>query len=103
MWFGSIRALPYLIERVPIGSNTPILPSQLFFLCKRVPEDCQPPLLTVHHTNWMSAEDSPDSDKEVVGKLDLAPSDSKFPHLGSMQCGRARKNHMWVYPLRATL
>ena len=51
--------LPYLTDGVPIGSDTPILPYNCFPL-QAVPDDYQPPLLTVHHTNWMSAEESPE-------------------------------------------
>jgi hypothetical protein len=80
------------------------------------PEDYQPPLLTVHHTNWMSAEESPDIVQELIdrevaagwvqafsgtlaeaqsflesglGKLGLALSDSRPPQLvlDSTICG----------------
>ena len=121
---------PYLIDGVPIGTDTPILPSN-YFPEQPIPDDFDPPLLTVHHTNWMSAEESPDVvmpliQKEVdegwvskfdgtleeaqsffvhglaVGKLGLAISDSRPPRLvlDSTVCG---VNPQCVMPEKATL
>ena len=121
---------PYLISGVPIGSDTPIVPSQCFPL-QPTPDDYQPPLLTVHHTNWASAEDEPEIvqdliDKEIaagwvqcfdgtideareffphglaVGKLGLALSDTRPPRLvlDSTVCG---VNPQCVMPERTTL
>ena len=81
---------PYLLEGVPIGSDVPIAPSNCFPL-QPTPEDYQPPLLSVHHTNWASAEESPEVvqtliDKEVdagwVQKFHgtLAEAQSHFEH-----------------------
>lgn len=58
---------PYLIEGVSIGTDTPILPSNCFPK-QDPPEDYQPPLLTVHHTDWMSAEESPEIVQELIDK-----------------------------------
>ena len=99
----------YLIEGVPLGIHEEISPSQCFPL-QTISSDVDPPLLTVHHTNWSSAEDDPDTvialiQKEVdagwvehfpgtleeaqqyfehgiaVGKLGLALSDTRPPRL----------------------
>ena len=100
---------PYLIEGVPLGIHENITPSGCFPLQAQEAE-FDPPLLTVHHTNWSSAEDDPTTvqeliDKEVaagwveifpgsleeaqqffehglaIGKLGLALSDSRPPRL----------------------
>lgn len=100
---------PYLIEGVPLGIHEEITPSGCFPLQAQDAE-FDPPLLTVHHTNWSSAEDDPATvqeliDKEVnagwvdiflgslaeaqqffehglaIGKLGLALSDSRPPRL----------------------
>lgn len=121
---------PYLIEGVPIGTDVPIVPSNCFPL-QSVPDDYQPPLLSVHHTNWSSAEESPDIvqsliDKEVdagwvqrfpgtledaqvhfehglaVGKLGLALSDSRPPRL-VLDSTICGVNPQCVMPERTTL
>ena len=43
-----VAIFPYLLDGVPIGSDVPITPSHCFPL-QPVPEDYQPPLLSVHH------------------------------------------------------
>ena len=99
----------YLIEGVPLGIHEEISPSRCFPL-QTLSSDVDPPLLTVHHTNWSSAEDDPETvtaliQKEVeagwveyfpgtleeaqqyfehgiaVGKLGLALSDTRPPRL----------------------
>ena len=99
----------YLIEGVPLGIHEAITPSGCFPL-QTQESDFDPPLLTVHHTNWSSADEDPSIvqeliDKEVaagwveifpgsledaqqffahglaVGKLGLALSDSRPPRL----------------------
>ena len=100
---------PYLINGVPLGINESITPSGCFPLNQ--PEaPFEPPLLSLHHTNWQSAEDEPTIvqeliDKEIdagwvsefqgtiedaqaffpdglaIGKLGLALSDSRPPRL----------------------
>ena len=100
---------PYLIAGVPLGINESIIPSKCFPLNQaEVPFEA--PLLSLHHTNWQSAEDEPQIvqeliDKEVtagwvsvfdgtveeaqqyfqddlaIGKLGLAISDSRPPRL----------------------
>ena len=99
----------YLIAGVPLGIDEDITPSRCFPMHQTdTPYD--PPLLSVHHTNWQSAEDDPATvqeliDKEVdagwvakfdgtledaqthfqhglaLGKLGLALSDSRPPRL----------------------
>ena len=100
---------PYLIQGVPLGINEQITPSGCFPLHQPEPL-FEPPLLSLHHTNWQSAEDEPDIvqdliNKEVeagwvscfegsieeaqtffsgglaIGKLGLALSDSRPPRL----------------------
>ena len=58
---------PYLISGVPLGINEDILPSKCFPLH---PTDTlhDPPLLSVHHTNWQSAEDDPTTVQELINK-----------------------------------
>ena len=99
----------YLIEGVPLGIHEEITPSSCFPLQTQETE-LDPPLLTVHHTNWSSADEDPSTvqeliDKEVaagwveifpgsledaqqffehglaIGKLGLALSDSRPPRL----------------------
>ena len=99
---------PYLIEGVPLGIEE-IQPSHCFpTQVSDIP--FEPPLLSVHHTNWQSAEDEPSivmeliqkeidagwvvpfkgtmedaqvffQDGLAVGKLGLAVSDSRPPRL----------------------
>ena len=121
---------PYLLEGVPIGSGVAIEPSNCFPL-QPVPEDYQPPLLSVHHTTWASAEEAPDIvqtliDKEVdagwvqkfpgtleeaqrhfqhglaVGKLGLALSDTRPPRL-VLDSTVCGVNPQCVMPERTTL
>ena len=99
----------YLINGVPLGIDEDILPSKCFPI-NQSEAAYEPPLLSVHHTNWQSAEDDPSTvqaliDKEVdagwvsrfdgsledaqaffqhglaVGKLGLALSDTHPPRL----------------------
>ena len=58
---------PFLISGVPLGINEDILPSKCFPLNPTdTPYD--PPLLSVHHTNWQSAEDDPTTVQELINK-----------------------------------
>ena len=100
---------PYLITGVPLEIHETITPSGCF--PTHNPEaPFEPPMLSLHHTNWQSAEDEPEVvqeliDKEVaagwvsqfhgtieeaqtffqdgiaIGKLGLALSDSRPPRL----------------------
>ena len=58
---------PYLIEGVPLGINENIAPSKCFPLHPPSTE-FDPPLLSVHHTNWSSAEDDPETVRELIQK-----------------------------------
>ena len=100
---------PYLIEGVPLGIDEEIQPSHCFPI-QVSDTPFEPPLLSVHHTNWQSAEDEPSivmeliqkeidagwvvpfdgtmedaqvffQDGLAVGKLGLAISDSRPPRL----------------------
>ena len=104
-----VSLFPYLIAGVPLGIDEEIQSSHCF---PSNPPDTpyDPPLLSIHHTNWQSAEDDPETvqeliDKEIeagwvsqfhgtmeeaqaffehglaVGKLGLALSDSRPPRL----------------------
>ena len=104
-----VSLFPYLINGVPLGIDEDILPSKCFPI-NQSEAIYEPPLLSVHHTNWQSAEDDPSTvqaliDKEVdagwvsrfngsledaqaffqhglaVGKLGLALSDTRPPRL----------------------
>ena len=102
MWFGSIRALPYLIERVPIGSNTPILPSQLFSSAsgaRRLSAS------TVDSSSYQLAVCRRFSILWQRSGWEVGSCSIRFqvPSSGVNAMCRSRKNHMWVYPLRATL
>ena len=78
---------PYLIEGVPLGIDEEIQPSHCFPIhSSDIPFD--PPLLSVHHTNWVVPFDGTMEDAQVffqdglaVGKLGLAVSDSRPPRL----------------------
>ena len=56
---------PYLIEGVPLGINENIAPSKCFPL-QPPSTEFDPPLLSVHHTNWSSAEDDPETVRELI-------------------------------------
>ena len=58
---------PYLVEGVLLGINESIAPSRCFPLQPASPE-FDPPLLSVHHTNWSSAEDDPEIVNELIQK-----------------------------------
>ena len=62
-----VSLFPYLISGVPPGIDEDIHPSKCFPLN---PTDSQfdPPLLSVHHTNWQSAEDDPETVQELIQK-----------------------------------
>ena len=62
-----VSLFPYLISGVPLGIDEEIQPSKCFPLC---PTDSQfdPLLLSVHHTNWQSAEDDPETVQELIQK-----------------------------------
>ena len=92
---------PYLIAGVPLGIHEEILPSKCFPLNLN-DNPYEPPLLSVHHTNWQSAEDDPTTVQELINKevdagwvepfngtLGLALSDSRPPRLvlDSTVCG----------------
>lgn len=62
-----VHLFPYLISGVPLGIDEVIQPSNCFPLTQHdLPFD--PPLLSVHHTNWQSAEDEPSVDQELIDK-----------------------------------
>ena len=63
----TLQFFPYLLDGVPSGSDVPITPSHCFLL-QPVPEDYQPPLLSVHHTHWSSAEEAPEVVQELIDK-----------------------------------
>eukprot|EP00435_Cladocopium_sp_Y103_P020961 s1968_g5.t1 len=69
---------PYLIEGVPLGIHEDIAPSKCFPLQVQQ-DDFYPPLLTVHHTNWSSAEDDPDTVKQLIDKEVAAGWVEVFP------------------------
>ena len=58
---------PYLIEGVPLGINETIAPSKCFPL-QPASHEFDPPLLSVHHTNWSSAEEDPEVVNELIQK-----------------------------------
>ena len=58
---------PYLISGVPLGIHEEIEPSRCFPI-QQGETEFDPPLLTVHHTNWSSAEDDPDTVKQLIEK-----------------------------------
>ena len=58
---------PYLINGVPLGINETITPSGCFPINQpEAPFD--PPRLSLHHTNWQSAEDEPTVVQELIDK-----------------------------------
>eukprot|EP00435_Cladocopium_sp_Y103_P073418 s313_g43.t1 len=69
---------PYLIEGVPLGIHENITPSNCFPLQPQM-DEFEPPLLTVHHTNWSSAEDDPETVKQLIEKEVAAGWVEVFP------------------------
>ena len=62
-----VSLFQYLIDGVPLGIHEQITPSGCFPLTP--PDELfEPPLLSVHHTNWQSAEDEPIIVQEVIDK-----------------------------------
>ena len=58
---------PSLLDGVPLGMHEEILPSKCF--PSNQPDALfDPPLLSVHHTNWQSAEDEPSIVQELIDK-----------------------------------
>ena len=121
---------PYLIAGVPLGINETITPSGCFPLTQNE-TPFEPPLLSLHHTNWQSAEDEPEIvqeliDKEIasgwvsqfqgtveeaqtffqdgiaIGKLGLALSDSRPPRL-VLDSTICGVNHQSQIPEKAAL
>jgi hypothetical protein len=64
---GSGYLFPYLIEGVPLGIDEDIQPSKCFPI-QSSDTTFEPPLLSVHHTNWQSAEDEPSIVMELIQK-----------------------------------
>ena len=85
-----LAIFPYLLEGVPIGSDVPITPSNCFPL-QPTPEDYDPPLLSVHHTNWASAEESPEVVQSLIDKEVDAGWVQKFP--GTLEEAQSHFEH----------
>ena len=62
-----VSLFPYLISGVPLGIDEDIHPSNCFPL-NPIDSQFHPPLLSVHHTNWQSAEDDPEAVQELIQK-----------------------------------
>ena len=58
---------PYLIAGVPLGIKEDIMPSRCFPI-NQPDVPFEPPLLSLHHTNWQSAEDEPEIVQELINK-----------------------------------
>lgn len=78
--------LPYLISGVPIGIDSPILPSHCFPPADPI-DFLAPRLLTVHHTNWSTAENHPEEVMELIQKEIDQGWVVEYP--GSLQDARA--------------
>ena len=62
-----VHLFQYLIDGVPLGIHEKIAPSGCFPVQPHS-ADFDPPLLTVHHTNWSSAEDDPETVQQLINK-----------------------------------
>jgi hypothetical protein len=81
-----VSLFPYLIAGVPLGIDEDIQPS-LCFPSNPPDNPYDPPLLSIHHTNWQSAEDAPDTVQELIDQEIVAGWVSQFP--GTMEEAQA--------------